>query len=240
MIVKLDIFPSEFFGVDVFATKIECDYKAYSNYNFAQFFKAQDDNGNITAVISLIDGFMCISEKNNDITELKEFIAVLNPSGILCSSTLAQKLNIKGETFYIMERTKEGKNFDGFSEETFASAVYGDLLEFSEGELILPCRDNFVSDFSFKQRRGLSFAISNGKAMAAAFAVGENSIYIGAVATDKRYRNMRFGTKAVEALIFTLKKHKIYLFCQDKNIPFYEKLDFNVIGQATEFSVGDK
>lgn len=238
MIVKLNDFPSEFLGADIFATKIECDFKAYSNYNFAQFFKAYDNN--VTAVISLIDGFMCISENNAEADELKEFIAVLNPNGILCSSTLAQKLNIKGETFYIMERTKEGKNFYGFSEETFASAVHGDLLEFSEGTLILPQRDNFVSDFSFKQRRGLSFAISNGKAMASAFAVGQTSLYIGAVATDKRYRNMHHGTKVVEALIFALKKPKAYLFCQQNNIPFYEKLDFNVIGQATQFSVGDK
>ena len=239
MIVKLNEFPQQFLGSDIFATKIECDFTAYSGYDFAQFFKAVDDNDRTTAVISLIDSFMFISENNADTDELKEFITLLSPKGVLCSDSLAEKLDITGKNYYIMKRTKKGKGKEGFSEEIFASAVYGDISEFSEGELILPERDMFVSDFSFKQRRGLVLVISNGKSMAVAFGVGAKSVYIGAVATDKRYRNMRFGSKAVEALITALKDKKAYLFCQEKNIPFYEKLKFTVIGQATEFTMGD-
>ena len=231
MIEKLDVFPDNLLGYDVFATKIECDFCAYSAFSFAQFFKATK-NGAVTAVISLIDGFMCISENNTDTEQLKQFIGFLRPNCVSCDSALAEKIGVNGKEAYVLERRKDGTLFNEFAEIGSAKDVYSELLSFAKDELNLPERDAFVSDFSFKQRRNLSLAVSNGKAIAAAFAVGKDSAYIGAVATDKKYRKNGFGAKAVETILFKLKGKKAYLFCEEDNLPFYEKLNFKIKAKA--------
>lgn len=231
MIEKLDAFPDNFLGYDVFATKIECDFYAYSAFPFAQFFKATQ-NGMVTAVISFIDGFMCISENNTDTEQLKQFIGFLRPNTVSCDSTLAKKIGVTGKEAYVLERYNFGTLYDEFKEVTLAEDVYNELVLFAKDELNLPERNAFVSDFSFKQRRSLNLAVSNGKAVAVAFAVGKDSAYIGAVATDKKYRKNGFGAKAVETILFKLKSKKAYLFCEENNLPFYEKLNFKIKAKA--------
>ena len=239
MIKQLKNFPKSFLNYDVFSLKIECDFKAYNGYNFAQFFKVLKGN-KITAVISFIDSFMCISANETDITQLRQFINMLSPKGVLCNKTLAQGLGLNGKDVFIMQRTNKAKIINGYETEVTASEVYDKLFNFAANELDLPERDVFVSDFSFKQRRSLATAVSNQFSIASAFSVGEFAAYIGAVATKPSNRNDGCGTAATEALIQHLNKNKVYLFCNEELIEFYKKLQFKNIGQATIFSIGER
>lgn len=64
--------------------------------------------------------------------------------------------------------------------------------------------------------------------------VFENSAVVAGVFTNEEYRKKGYATKCVKALLSELKKINIenaYLWCEDKNIKFYEKIGFSLYGK---------
>lgn len=67
----------------------------------------------------------------------------------------------------------------------------------------------------------------------APFVCGDTGIIAG-VYTDEKYRKKGFATKCVKSLVAELKNKNVetaYLWCEDKNIKFYENAGFSVCGE---------
>lgn len=93
--------------------------------------------------------------------------------------------------------------------------------------------------FSTKMNKGFScgvYMIENSVSVSCAVApfVYENSGVIAGVFTDENYRNKGYATRCVRSLLSELQRKNIkevYLWCEDKNIKFYENIGFSLYGK---------
>lgn len=232
MISKLTEFPNEFSGYDVFSVKIECDFHSYKNFEFAQFFY-QHTSSKATAVISLIDNIMCISQNNADIPELAGFINFLNPKKIICKAG-SLPFACENQILIMKCSCKDFGNTDAkFNQNPTAGEVYSALLKFTNGKINLPERDSFISDFSFKQRRNSAMALISQSAVALSSSITPSAAYISAVAVAAESRFKGHGSAVLKAIINSLKKDTVYLFCEPNTAEFYLKQGFYVDGKVS-------
>ena len=93
--------------------------------------------------------------------------------------------------------------------------------------------------FSTKINKGFScgvYMIENSVSVSCAVApfVYENSGVIAGVFTDENHRNKGYATRCVRSLLSELQRKNIkevYLWCEDKNIKFYENIGFSLYGK---------
>lgn len=93
--------------------------------------------------------------------------------------------------------------------------------------------------FSTKINKGFScgvYMIENSVSVSCAVApfVYENSGVIAGVFTDENHRNKGYATRCVRSLLSELQRKnikEIYLWCEDKNIKFYENIGFSLYGK---------
>ncbi len=83
---------------------------------------------------------------------------------------------------------------------------------------------NSFATYAMVEDRVISVSISP--------AIYKNVAIVAGVYTLKEYRNKGFATKCVKSLLNELKEHntsKIYLWCEDNNLSFYEKNGFKAV-----------
>lgn len=93
--------------------------------------------------------------------------------------------------------------------------------------------------FSTKINKGFScgvYMVENSVSVSCAVApfVYENSGVIAGVFTDEKHRNKGYATRCVRSLLSELQRKSIkevYLWCEDKNIKFYENIGFSLYGK---------
>ena len=202
-------------------------------------FLQRGENGEVQAVFSLKNTcvtLVLISDEG--IEEIEKFFGFCGATEILSNKPLS-KLCKNPTALNLLE-------FDGkFEEENICMSIsskstiseYQDIYNvvFKDGNNF----GNWFPEFSKKINSFNAFATyfkvnENTVSTAISPAVYESNAIIAGVYTLEEHRNKGYASVCVKALLNELNKNKlskIYLWCEDKNIEFYNKLNFLNIGK---------
>lgn len=212
---------------------------SFSHNELDGSFFQKNEQGELQAIFSLKNTCVTLILLNeNGINELEAFFSFCGVSEILSDKPVEQLcknqqalnlLEFSGEAFgeeYCLKLTSESS----ISE---YQSVYNILSE--QGNNF----ENWFPEFSKKINSSDAFAtyfVVDKKVVSVAIspAIYWDCAIIAGVYTLSTYRNQGFAGKCMKALLSELKINnlsKIYLWCEDKNISFYEKLRFENIGK---------
>ncbi len=211
----------------------------YSQNDLDGTFLQKTENDEIQAVFSLKNScvtLVLVSDK--DLEELERFFSFLGVIEILSDKSLTQLCKTQKEIdlFEFSTEIEEENN-------CFIINPKSTISEYQEVyNLVSEQGNNFVDwfpEFSKKINSFNAFATyikvdENIVSVAISPASYDNSAVIAGVHTLKDYRNKGYAGECIKALLKELKRNnisKIYLWCEEKNIDFYNKLNFKNIGK---------
>lgn len=203
------------------AVKIHCLFDSYKNDDSVLFWVQDQDK----AIISMTDGNMIIWNKNADLEELANFVAVLNPACIFSDlETLKALDRLPPENINIMHRKADisGKS-DG---DTLSSKEIYDLLDVKG--LSLPEYPYFAVDYCKRLNHGFAnyFAIKE-KCAVITFNTGDFAIINGLASREKGY-----GSIALKAALQKNYGKDFLVCCRNSVKEFYEKNGFEKLYNA--------
>lgn len=223
---------------DLLGTRIACYCMAYGfEYDFLRIWIEEAD-GNIQTVLAKF--YDCITLKTDAETteEIAEFINMIGFSSLETNLMTCQKLNMQPSSVkksYIFDGTAESSDADDLGEEYYKelySLISRNIPDsFSETkEAYL----SFLSDFSYRSRRGLARCkgiIKDSILVSSVLtsAETEKAALISGVASDISVRGMGFGKKTVLTMVNELTNEGKTVFVTALNESaqgFYEKLGF--------------
>ncbi len=216
----------------------------YSDAVFSQndldgAFLQRNEKDEIQALFSLKNTCVTLCFINDtDIEELNTFFSFCGVTEILSDKTLIQFFKNQKELNLLEfcgELKKENYCFNINSKSTICE--YQDIYNviFENGNNF----EKWFPEFSKKINSFNAFVAylkDDEKVISAAIspAVYKNYAIIAGVYTLEEYRNKGFASKCVKGLLEELKENnipKIYLWCEDRNIQFYNNLGFKNIGK---------
>lgn len=208
--------------------KISCLAKAYiKNPNIAIFWQQKSENGRVDALISMLDGNMCVFSRQPNISELKEFITVLSPSSIFTDINTANLLNLKIKSTCHSLYFKTEKNCEFVFENNFSEikAVYARLIHDNFFDFT-----DFYADLSHRIRHRCGGYILTDTSACIAFFDSKYAVITG-IEVDEKYRNNGHGTWILKEMLKNLPNRQIFVCSEEKNIPFYTKNNFTPLGE---------
>ncbi len=218
---------------DIFSVRIFSLLGAYGcKYPFAVFYRQLDDGGNITAVISSLDGDFTVSVRDDsaDIDEIADFLRTVGFKSVLCG-----EINGISEIFTQGAVMVTSKSFELFAD---AGCVdpYPNLfdlynfLDYTDGSF-----DAWYIDLNHRIRHGYARAYAlkvNGETVSSAVLssiYGDNAV-LSAVRTGEDKRGFGYGSSLVCAVCSDF-GGKVYLMREkDRNEFFYKRLGFENTG----------
>lgn len=208
--------------------KILSQYKAFGNTKISPDFWIQENESVITAVLSLYGSEMTFYCKNGDLEEIWNFIKVISPKSVFtekenlidhCNATIKQVFLKKLPLAEEVSAT-----------ETSLKELYDKLLLGQDGDVSLPCFENFCGDISHRLRHGGAAAIVKDYGAVLSFIYDGGGIISG-ISVDKSYRNNGFGSKLLGE-ICEATGGKVFACTDKQNKDFYIKNGFSHIGDA--------
>lgn len=198
----------------------------------------QKCNGEITAFFSVRNGCSNLIRVSGecDIEEILSFYRFIGIKNLISDF----KLNDSSATYSLLSADTEKKSTVFAEALTSASSTEAYLGVFN----LLCSADSSFCDWypSFSKRinSGKSAAVYKEKedtivSCAVSPAVFEKKAVIGGVFTDSSFRREGLGSECVKALLNNLCAigvKEVVLWCEDRNILFYQKLGFSIIGQV--------
>lgn len=229
---------------DVFGTRILAYFNTYSwEYDFIRFWVQINDDGDCVGAISLIDGSMTLTCKDEaDFEELSAFIKMMGYSSLQCDLQVMKKLGFREKIRgYVVryENITDREKYKGITlcenvdyKDVYALIKAADLIGVGE---FLP----WLSDVTMRVKKGTAkaaLAIENGEPAACAMKLFEtdDAVLLGAVATDPSHRGKGLGGGLVTLLgNDSLKDNKrTELLCkEDSIVDFYRSIGFTVVSQ---------
>ncbi len=214
---------------------IYCDFIFNSGDTEGVYFQ-YNENDEITSVFSLKNGCITLARvKDADLSELSMFFDFLGVSEIISDYPLDDSF----EKIPLLETTARYENASDVSfllETSKLSEYLGvyNLLNDSEGEF-----SGWYSNFSKKINSGVACGVykvydDSIVSTVTATAIYDKSAIISGVFTNPLYRGKGYASQCVKAVINQLCKknvEKVYLWCEEDKLPFYEKLGFKFSGQ---------
>ncbi len=202
------------------------------------YFWSQENNGEISAVISKVDGNMTVCDSDNcNFEELREFVNVIGFETLFARESALLQMGIspdKNGDILMYNAEKKNDTFIPVSENADLKLAYS-LFKANVSESIsdfeyLP----WLSDFTYKRNRNSARVLCYEQdekqvTFAMTSAETENNALISGVVTDINYRNKGLASKVVTALADCLLKEKKKVFvmtANDKNKVFYENNGF--------------
>ena len=217
---------------DIFTIRILALIQAYGcSYPFAVFY-VQKFDGEITAIISKLDGDYTISVAGGyDEEELAQFLLVAGYSSILCSDEI--NLFPKFQEGIVMQNEKRIElPLENVLVDEFPKLM--DLYNFIDYN-----SQDFKAwyvDISHRIRHGTAKAytlIKDGTIVSSGIlsSIANGASILSAVRTENEYRNNGFGSMLVSYIINDV-KGDVYLMRDDgMNESFYKRLGFKDIGK---------
>lgn len=211
---------------------IYCDFYSCSNDTDGVYIQTVD--GDITLVLSLKNGSVSLSllSDNWDKDELLSFVKFTHTGYI----TADFKWDDSVESFCLMERSSDNVSYNDVTVITPQSTVreYRNIHS-----LLGDAGDDFDSwyvQFSGKVNNGSAVAVytEDFRSCAVCTAVSDGTGIVAGVYTDEQYRGKGYGKKVVSGLLSAMNSAGIsdaVLWCEDKNIAFYENLGFTRKGE---------
>ncbi len=202
-------------------------------------FIQKNENDVIQAFFSLKNTCVTLSviDENAD-EELESFFSFCGVTGILSDKPVVKLCGNEKELHlmaYCGEPEKESNCFTITSESALSEYQNVYNVVFENGDNF----ENWFPEFSKKINTSNAFATyikdeNNIISVAISPGVYENCGVIAGVYTLDEYRKKGYAGKCVKALLNVLNKNDIsnaYLWCEEKNISFYEKFNFKKIGK---------
>ncbi len=222
---------------DVFGTRIKAYYNCYStDYDFVRFWMQTDDEGNVTAAISRVDGDMTLSAEKADYEELLQFIKIVGFTTIQCDRSVAANFTAEETLWgYVVNFENKRENKDiALKKEFELKEIYGIIKAENltgVGEF-LP----WLSDTTFRINRGTAKPLLceiDGENAGCAMVLfrTDKAALLGAVATVPKFR----GRGVARALVTRLANEelengkRVQLLCKsDSIVDFYKSIGFTV------------
>ncbi len=234
---------------DVFGTRIKAYFNCYStDYDFVKFWVQTDDEGNVTAAISRVDGDMTVTAENADFEELLQFVKIVGFTTIQCERAVAKHFTDDEELWgYVVE----------FKEKTEEKEIpLKQNLELKEIYNIIKAENltgvgdylPWLSDTTFRLNRNTAkpllceFDGRNAGCAMVLFRTDRASL-LGAVATVPEFR----GRGVARALVTRLANeeltngNRVELLCKsDSIVEFYKSIGFTVTNEWSLITDGTK
>ncbi len=214
---------------------IYCDFTFNSGGTEGVYFQ-YNENNEITSVFSLKNGCITLVRvKDLDFSELSMFFDFTGVTEVLSD----YPFNDSCERLPLLKaftRSESDFEVDALSE-TSKSGEYLNVYKLlNEADGDFSC---WYSNFSKKINSSVAFGVYKivddcVVSTATATAVYDNNAVISGVFTNDLYRGKGYASECVKAIINELYKHnvsRIYLWCKENKIPFYEKLGFKQCGE---------
>ena len=234
---------------DVFGTRIKAYFNCYStDYDFVKFWVQTDDNGNVTAAISRVDGDMTLTAGNADYEELLQFVKIVGFTTIQCERAVARHFTddeaLWGYVVELKEKTafKEIALKENFELKEIYNIIKAENLT-GVGDY-LP----WLSDTSFRINRGTATPLLgtiDGENAGCAMVLfrTDKATLLGAVATVPEYR----GRGVARSLVLRLANgelengNRVELLCKsDSIVDFYKSIGFTVTNEWSLITDGTK
>lgn len=212
----------------------------FSFDGFGGVYVQMAENGEITALFSMKNNCVnLVTFKNPDFSELKCFFEFSKVVNVLSDKPLNSLCNTQKE--YSLLRISGCQNFESSSVKLTSQSS---LKEYKNIFDLLSEKgsnfENWFPDFSKKINSeyavGTYISVHNRiVSCALAPAIYENFSVIAGVYTLKEYRKKGYARECLKGLLNVLncdEKKETYLWCEDDNIGFYEKLGFVNIGKV--------
>ena len=218
---------------NIYACKIACLLESYGlQYDFAEFWIQYENDIPVTAISRFYGDMTVYATDKTDFDELKSFFMITGFSNVLCE----REIFPDSYSGIVMEKISE--NADAKAEvNPNLSEVYRLLESCKSNNFEVPSYKDFILDMSHKTRHetALCVGIREGeKLVSTAMTVAQSRTcaVIGAVATDKNYRNSGYGSQCVKALCHLLNGRKIFIMRDEReNEDFYKSMGFENKGK---------
>lgn len=235
MIELLDeTFCPEIYGKkDIFSVKIFSLFRAYgTKYPFIRFY-AQKSDGEVTAVICILDNDITLSYIQNkaDIEELTEFVNVMGFSTLLCDDAFL--LDREYDSGIIMSSERKTEIACDYTDVDEYPYLF-DLFNFVDyGNVDF---ESWYVDISHRIRHGCAKAVTlnvDGEIISSAIfsSIYENDAILTAVQTKPEFRKSGYASALVSAMCCDVTGTVFLMREKDKNESFYKKLLFDNIGK---------
>ncbi len=211
---------------------IYCDFNFNSGDVEGVYFH-YNENNELSSVYSLKNGCITFAKvRDTDFSEASMFFEFLGVSDVLSDYPLDEtfkslpllEITSKSDKISDVEVLTEQSKFSEYLD------VYN-LLNDSDGNFSR-WYGNFSKKINSQAACGVYKIIDDSVvSTATATAIYANKAVISGVFTDPSYRGRGYAAECVKALINQLYKQnvdKIYLWCEENKIPFYEKMGFNL------------
>ncbi|MCM1285630.1 MAG: GNAT family N-acetyltransferase [Acetobacter sp.] len=218
---------------DLFEIRIKSLLMAYdTKYDFARFYCQYDNNFNVTAIISKLDGDYTVSHNNNcDFSEIEEFIRVLGYTSVLSDDKFVY--NGSFEEGIIMSCNKKAEiPLENCSIDEYPKLMdLFNLDDYEEADF-----ENWYVDVNHRIRHNCAKAYSvNVKneivSSAMLSSIYNDSAILSSVKTYPEFRRMGYASKLVNYMLNDVKGTVYLMRNQNKNEEFYSKLGFKNIGK---------
>ncbi len=225
-------------SADVYGTRIKAYFDTYgAKFDFLKVWIQFDSDGNPSAALSLMDGDMTLTcRENADYDELEFFIKATPFQTLQCDREVMKKLNLPESIwgYVVGYESYQSVESDGI---TF-SADYKQMYSLISGVKLLGVGEYlpWLSDISYRVNHGTALTgviNENGalSACAAALFITENAALLGAVATNPERRGNGFGGRLVKTLGNKMLEadRRAELLCKnDSIVEFYKSIGFSV------------
>ncbi len=198
-----------------------------------------DENDNITAVLSLKNGSATITKTNFkvDLKELETFLKVLGVLSVVSDFSLENEAEKCYPLLKCNPYNSEKNDVCVLSEKS-SIAEYKtvfDMLSDSDGDF-----ENWFPSFSKKINQKKAMAVYkavDGVAVstATATAVYNKTAIISGVFTSENYRKKGYASSCIKSFLselYHLGVREAYLWCEERNLSFYNKLGFINCGEV--------
>lgn len=227
MIKLIDKLP-EYDKTDFAYAKLCCNFAAYKEFNKIALFWAQNDQNNkVTALLSMIDGSLTLTENGADLSELKVFISALGPKIILCEEYLADTLNLKKDNVYTVLKSEAPYDTLGATENTGEGVMR--LYDMLKNDFPLE-KDGFLADVSHRVRHNSAFFVTSSFG-AALCLYCENFAVINGICVSAEKRGTGLGSAILKRVKSGARNKPIFVASRNAD-NFYLKNNFKVCGKA--------
>lgn len=223
---------SDFKIQDIYSIRIFSLLEAYgTKYDFAVFYKQLDKAGNITSILSKLDGDYTVSAGDNaDFTELEAFFSTMGYTSVLSDDRL--RINDFYDQGVVMKTARKAE----FHKNGAVIDDYPNLMDiFNMEDYDQLDFESWYVDLSHRIRHGCSKAYTisiNGQIISSAVfsSIWKNNAILTSVHTAGDYRHNGFGSALVSEMIMDVRNH-VYLMREfNKNEKFYKRLGFENTG----------
>lgn len=217
----------EFMPWDIFSARVLAAYRSYYDIPASQFW-LQWEEDQVTAAISLVDGFAVFSAKEQaDYEELNAFLQMQPWFRLQCAADTAEKLPFSTEWASMLVRFEEPKPDPlGCKLASDPGEVY-DILKRCFTEAELQNRNDWMADLMLRWRRGTAKSwLLDGACTVSALAVTEGFAFLGAVGTLPEARGKGLAGQLLRHIAGELTGREIWLSCREQLQGFYESIGF--------------